>query len=175
VTQDIRTAVDGLKATMPAEVTTRVAAGSFDDIPVMVIAVSADADPVTFAAGVRETVLPRLKTVAGVRDVTLSGEAKRQVSVTLKQDAVASLGVDVNTLSSYFTAGSTAVPAGTVHTGTDNLDVQVGKSWTSVDDITALRIQATDGPVELGQVADVTIEPVPTTRSRGSTASRRSR
>ena len=83
VTQDIRTAVDGLKATIPSEVTTRVAAGSFDDIPVMVIAVSSDADPVAFAAGVRETVLPQLKTLPGVRDVTLSGEAKRQVSVTL--------------------------------------------------------------------------------------------
>ena len=163
VTQDIRTAVDGLKATIPSEVTTRVAAGSFDDIPVMVIAVSSDADPVAFAAGVRETVLPQLKTLPGVRDVTLSGEAKRQVSVTLKQDAVAALGVDVSSLSSYFSAGATAVPAGTVRTGTDNLDVQVGSSWASVDDIKALRVQGTDGPVELGQFADVTVEPVPTT------------
>ncbi|MGV8850751.1 MAG: efflux RND transporter permease subunit [Propionibacteriaceae bacterium] len=163
VVADIRTAVDGLKATLPAEVVTRVSAGSLSDIPVMVLSVSSDADAATLAAGVRGTVLPRLKTVAGIRDVTVSGEQKRQVTVTLKQDAIDPYGIDVSTLSSFFTANANAIPAGTVLTGTDNLDVLVGRTWTSVEDIKAIRLQGTEGTVELGQVADVAIEPVPST------------
>ena len=163
VTNDIRTAVDGLKASMPSEVTTRVAAGSFNDIPVMIIAVSSDADPVTLAQGVRDTVLPKLKAVPSVRDVTLSGEQKRQVSVTLKQAQIDALGVDPSTMSQFFTANATAIPAGTVLTGSDNLDVQVGHTWASVDDIANIRLQGTDGPVLLSQVADVVIEPVTST------------
>jgi len=163
VVADIRTAVDSLKATLPADVVTRVSAGSLSDIPVMVLSVSSDADAVTLASSVRATVLPRLKAVAGIRDVTVSGEQKRQVTVTLKQDAVDAYGIDVSTLSSYFTATASAIPAGTVFTGTDNLDVLVGKTWTSVDDIRAIRLQGTEGTVQLGQVADVAIEPVPST------------
>ncbi len=163
VISDIRTAVDATKMSMPSDVTTRVAAGSFNDIPVMALAVSGDEDPVALAAQVREEVLPKLKAVPGVRDVTLSGEQKRQVSVTLKADAVDALGVDISSLSSYFTANATAIPAGTVLTGADNLDVQVGSTWASVDDISNIRIQATDGPVRLGQIADIAVTPVPTT------------
>ncbi len=163
VVSDIRTAVDGLKATLPAEAVTRVSAGSLSDIPVMILSVSSDADAATLAAGVRGTVLPRLKTVAGVRDVTVSGEQRRQVTVTLKQDAIDAYGVDVSTLSSYFTANANAIPAGTVLTGTDNLDVLVGKTWASVEDIKAIRILGTEGTVQLGQVADVAVEPVPST------------
>ncbi len=163
VVADIRTAVDGLKATLPTEVVTRVAAGSLSDIPVMVIAISSDADADTLAAAVRGTVLPRLKTIPGIRDVTVSGEQKRQVSVTLKQDAIDTYGIDVSTLSSYFSANASAIPAGTVLTGTDNIDVQVGTTWGTIDDIKAIRLQGTDGVVQLGQVADVVIEPVPST------------
>ena len=54
------------------------------------------------------------------------GEQERRVAITLKQDKLEDLGVDASSLSTYFTADAAAVPAGTVLTGTDNLDVQVG-------------------------------------------------
>ncbi len=163
VVGDIRTAVDSTRAAMPAEVTTRVVAGSFDDIPVLVLAVSSDADPETFAAAVRDVVVPRMKTVRGVREVTLSGTQAKQVSITLRQDALTTYGVDPGTIGQFFAANATAIPAGTVRTGTDNLDVQVGRTFASVDDIKQLRLQGTDGPLELQQVADVAIQPVDST------------
>ena len=163
VTGDIRTAVDSLRSQLPAEVTTTVAAGSFDDLPVIILAVSSDAEPQQFASDVRNVVLPRLKTVAGVREVSLAGEQQRQVTVTLKHEALATYGVDSASINQYFTANATGIPAGTVHTGTANLDVQVGRSFASLDDIRQLRLQGTDGPVELGQVADVAVAPVDTT------------
>ncbi len=160
MTNDLRTAIDSAKSQMPADASSRLVAGNFDDFPVVVLAVSSDADPVEFAAEVREVLLPRLKSVAGVRDVVLAGEQKRQVTVTLKQDAVTTYGVDVNTIGTFFTANGMATPAGTLQTGTANLDVQVGTSFASVDDIKQLRLQGTDGPVELGQIADVVVAPV---------------
>ena len=82
IKSDIRTAVDATKSKMPSDVTTQVVAGSFDDVPVVYLAASSDEDTSALAAKLKNTVVPRLKEVAGVRDVTLSGERTHQINVT---------------------------------------------------------------------------------------------
>ena len=160
IKSDIRTAVDATKSKMPSDVTTQVVAGSFDDVPVVYLAASSDEDTSALAAKLKNTVVPRLKEVAGVRDVTLSGERTHQINVTLRQADVDRLGVEVLTIQPALLAANMTIPGGTLQSGTANLDVQVGHNLATVDEIKNLRLQGTDGPVLLADIADVTEDPV---------------
>lgn len=160
IKSDIRTAVDATKSKMPSDVTTQVVAGGFDDVPVVYLAASSDEDTSALAAKLKNTVVPRLKEVAGVRDVTLSGERTHQINVTLRQADVDRLGVEVLTIQPALLAANMTIPGGTLQSGTANLDVQVGHNLATVDEIKNLRLQGTDGPVLLADIADVTEDPV---------------
>lgn len=163
VTNALRTAMDAVAGSLPDDVEPRLVVGSFDDLPVMALAVSSDADSDTLAREIEDRVVPRLKGVEGVRDVTVSGEEQRQVVVTARADDLKRLGVDPGLVPQFFAANANAVPAGTLRTGTANLDVQVGTTFSSVDQVENLRLQGTDGPVRLADVADVQVVPVDST------------
>ena len=77
VASDIRSAVDSLS--LPANVDPRVITGSFDDIPVMMLALSWDGDADALAQQAEDVVLPNLKALPGVRDVTLTGQQANEV------------------------------------------------------------------------------------------------
>ena len=163
ITNALRTALDAAAGSLPDDVEPRLVVGSFDDLPVMALAVSSDGDSETLAREIDDRVVPRLKAVEGVRDVTVSGEEQRQVVVKLRAGDLKRLGVDPALVPQFFAANSTALPAGTLRTGTANLDVQVGTTFGSVSDVEGLRLQGTDGPVRLADVADVEVVPVDST------------
>lgn len=160
ISTDVRNAVESTKTKLPADVNPTVVAGSFDDIPVVVLSVSSTSSQDVLSQQLKDIAIPALKTVPGVRDATLAGERARQVVVTLRQRDVDHYGVDVNTLPAMFSANGVAIPAGTVRTGRANLDVQVGTTFATVDEVKNLWVQGTDGPVRLKKIADVSKQPV---------------
>lgn len=161
ISTDVRNAVESAKSKLPTDVNPTIIAGSFDDIPIVVLSVSATSkSQEELSRELKDIAIPALKSVPGVRDVTLAGERARQVVVTLRQKDVDRLGVDVNTLPALFAANGLAIPAGTVRTGTANLDVQVGTSFASLDEIKNMWVQGTDGPVRLNAVASVSEQSV---------------
>ncbi len=160
---DLRSAVDSIKATLPSGVTPQVVTGSFDDIPIVILAVSSRDSTTVLSQKVKDTVAPALKAVAGVREVTTGGEEKREVVITLDQKKVTKYGIDQTLLASSFSSNASAVPSGTIRTGAENLDVQVGTTWSSLDDVKHLLVQGTDGPVMLEDFATVREQPVETT------------
>ncbi len=160
---DVRNAVDSIKTRLPSDVTSQILAGSFDDIPIVVLAASSDASQEVLSQRLKDIALPALRTLPGVRDVTLSGERTQQVVVTLRNADLVASGVDVNTLPQMFQANGIAIPAGTVHTGSANLDVQVGTNFADLNAIRAMRLQGTDGPIRLDDIADIEVKPVDVT------------
>ena len=160
IQQDIRNAIASAASSLPSDVSPMVIAGSFDDIPIVVVAASSTGSQDDLSQRLKDVVVPRLKAVEGVRDVTLTGERTKQIVVTTRQKDLDSYGVDVNLLPSTFAANGIGIPSGTVHTGAENLDVQVGTSFSSVEAIETMLVQGTDGPVELREIATVKELPV---------------
>jgi multidrug efflux pump subunit AcrB len=163
VLADLRTAVDGQRSRLPSDVSPQVVAGRFDDVPIIVFAVSSPQDRTELSRKLKDVVAAKLKTLPGVRDVTIAGEEKQQVVITLRPTDVDRLGVETATFPQVFAASGIAVPAGSLPTGGATLDVEVGRTLTAVEDVKAIRVQGTDGPVTLAEIADVALTPVDTT------------
>ncbi|MBK8461316.1 MAG: efflux RND transporter permease subunit [Micropruina sp.] len=152
---DIRNAVSGADNRLPADVNPTVVAGSFDDIPIVVLAFSSPEAQAELATKLKDIAVPAFQSLDGVQSVTLAGQETRQVAITLRQKKLDDLGVDVNTLPGLFAANAIAIPSGTVLTGSENLDVQVGRTISSMEEIENLYVQGTDGPVQLREIATV--------------------
>lgn len=159
----LRSALDSISATLPANVDPTVITGGTDDIPVMVLALSSNDNLTDLSTKVTDSVAPDLRALDGVREVSVSGQEKHEIVITYSQSKVTKYGVDPTTIAQYFAAGSTAYPSGTMRTDTVNFDVQTGTSLSSPEQIGALMLQGTDGPVALNKVATIVEQPVETT------------
>lgn len=169
----IRSAIDSISSGLPSNVDPNVLTGGTDDIPVLAVAISSNDDIDALSTKVTDIVAPALKSLDGVRDVTISGQQKHEIVITYSQARIADYGVDPTTISALFAANSTAIPSGTMRTDSTNYDVQTGTTFASADDIANLMVQGTDGPVRLSKIADVVEQPVETTsisRVNGATA-----
>ena len=163
VLADLRSAVDGIQGRLPSDVTPQVVAGRFDDVPIIVLAVSSTESKAILSGKLKDIVAAKLKTLPGVRDVVVSGQEQEQVVVTLRPADVDRLGVDTSTLAQVFAASGIAVPAGSIPSAGTTMDVEVGKTLTSTEAIAAIQLQGTDGSLALKDIADVTMAPVETT------------
>mgnify|MGYP001232400434 CR=1 FL=1 len=161
IASDVNAAIDAIAGTLP-DVDPRVVTGSLDDMPVLILALSSDADADVLSEQANDVVLPALRALPGVRDVTLSGQETREVIVTYDREKLSDAGVDASTIGQFFMANSTAIPSGTIHTDSANLDVQTGTTYSSIEDLEGLMLQGSDGPVALGDVATVVEQPVET-------------
>lgn len=159
----IRSAIDQLSGTLPQQVSPKVITGSFDDIPVMIVALSSELDLNDLSTQVTDTVVPALKTVPGVRDVSVAGQETHEITITYNQKQIEKHNLDPALIGQIFAANSTAIPSGTLRTDAENLDVQTGHTLASVTDIENLQIPTADGPVRLGEIATVVEQPVETT------------
>ncbi|MEA5116826.1 MAG: efflux RND transporter permease subunit, partial [Propionicimonas sp.] len=133
------------------------------DIPVMILALSSDADAPPVSTQATDLVVPTLTALDGVRDVALSGTETHQINVTYDEKKLRKAGIDPSLIGQLFLANATAIPSGTMETGTADLNVQTGTSFSSAADLENLLLQGTDGPVLLKDVATVAEEPTATT------------
>jgi multidrug efflux pump subunit AcrB len=156
----VRAAVESARAQLPADVDPRVSVGSTDDIPVLVIAVSSDKDTGELSAQLNDTALSTLRAIPGVRDATLSGEETHEVVITTRQADLDRLTVDPSQIPQMLQAHKSVLPGGKITQQGQDINVQVGSTLRSVEDVRAIHLQGTDGPVPLGEVADVAEVPV---------------
>ncbi|MGY5132234.1 efflux RND transporter permease subunit [Streptomyces nigrescens] len=185
---DVQQAVNRARAKLPEDVDPQVVNGSTDDIPTVVLAVSSSGkDQQTLADQLDRSVVPDLKNIDGVSQVTVDGVQDRIVAVTPDDKKLAAAGLNSQSLGQALEAGGTSVPAGSFAEGGQSKTVQVGAGYTSVRQIKDLRIapSAAGGgegagagagagraaePVRLGDVATVKEEsatPTSLTRTNG--------
>ncbi|GAB7033991.1 efflux RND transporter permease subunit [Streptomyces sp. NPDC021749] len=177
---DVQQAVNRARAKLPKDVDPQVVAGSTDDIPTVVLAVaSSKKDQQTLADQLDRSVVPDLKNIDGVSQVTVSGVQDRIVAVTPDDKKLAAAGLTTQALGQALEAGGTSVPAGSFAEDGKSKTVQVGAGFTSVAQIKDLTVPpaagaggAAGGPsagkaVRLGDVATVKEEPAaPTSLTR---------
>ncbi|UKY49710.1 efflux RND transporter permease subunit [Streptomyces inhibens] len=181
---DVQQAVNRARAKLPKDVDPQVVAGSTDDIPTVVLAVSSSAkDQQTLADQLDRSVVPDLKNIDGVSQVTVDGVQDRIVAVTPDDKKLAAAGLNSQALGQALEAGGASVPAGSFAEGGQSRTVQVGAGFTSVrqiKDLTLAPAPAAGGagagagqsaePVRLGDVATVKEEsatPTSLTRTNG--------
>ncbi|MFJ3595134.1 efflux RND transporter permease subunit [Streptomyces sp. NPDC090126] len=176
---DIQQAVNRARAQLPSDVDPQVIAGSTDDIPTVVLAVTSAKDQQTLAGQLDRTVVPALQDIDGVGQVTVDGVQDLQVSVVPDDRKLAAAGLNTGTLAQALRSGGATVPAGSFSESGKSRTIQVGGAYTSLRQIEDLRIVAQDPaggadepgkPVRLGDVAEVKQEPstaVSITRTNG--------
>lgn len=166
---DIQQAVNRARAQLPPTVDPQVIAGSTDDIPTVVLAVTSDKDQQALADQLDRTVVPALQDIEGVGQVTVDGVQELQVSVVPDDKKLAAAGLNAGALAQALQAGGATLPAGSFSEAGKNRTIQVGGGYTSLKQIEDLQIapqpQAGGGDgggggqakpvVRLGDVAEV--------------------
>ncbi|MFJ8002194.1 efflux RND transporter permease subunit [Streptomyces sp. NPDC096310] len=167
---DVQQAVNRARAQLPATVDPQVIAGSTDDIPTVVLAVTSDKDQQALADQLDRSVVPALQDIEGTGQVTVDGVRDLQVSVTPDDRKLAAAGLNAMSLSEALKAGGATMPAGSFTEDGKSRTVQVGGGYTSLKQIEDLRIAPAAGgvggpagagagtapsPVRLGDIAEV--------------------
>lgn len=156
---DIRSALAGLKSTLPNDSTSEVYAGSSDDIPVLQLAVASEDDSGEFANRVDTIVVPALRAIDGVRQVDLAGENATQLVITMRPADLAAKKVTAEEVMAAVQASGAVTAAGTSVDAGKELSIEVGAAVGSLAELQALPIQHQDGPFTLSAVADVELVP----------------
>ncbi|MFG3031578.1 efflux RND transporter permease subunit [Streptomyces sp. NPDC048253] len=160
---DVQQAVNRARVQLPDAVDPQVVAGSTDDMPTVVLAVTSDRDQQALADQLDRSVVPALRDIDGVGQVTVTGVRDLQVSVTPDDAKLAKAGLTTQSLAQALQAGGATVPAGSFDEAGSNRTVRVGGGYTSVAQIEDLRIPGLAGrkPVRLGDVAAVRQQEAP--------------
>ncbi|WP_149822577.1 efflux RND transporter permease subunit [Streptomyces tailanensis] len=162
---DVQQAVNRARTQLPDDVDPQVIAGSTDDMPTVVLAVTSDEDQQALADKIDRTVVPTLEEIDGVGQVTVDGVRDVQVTVTPDDAKLAKAGLTTMALSQALQAGGVTVPAGSFDEDGANRTVQVGGGFTSLQQIEDLMVRGqSEGagggegakkPVRLADVATV--------------------
>ncbi|MFH8803590.1 efflux RND transporter permease subunit [Streptomyces sp. NPDC017936] len=163
IVADVQQAVNRARVRLPDAVDPQVIAGSTDDIPTVVLAVTSGKDLQALADQLDTSVVPALKDIDGVGQVTVDGVRDLRVSVTPADAKLARAGLAPQSLAQALQAGGATVPAGSFDEGGANRTVQVGGGFTSLKQIQDLMIPGAEGKkaVRLGDVATVKQEEAP--------------
>ncbi|WP_432091176.1 efflux RND transporter permease subunit [Streptomyces sp. NRRL F-5630] len=166
---DVQQAVNRARSQLPDDVDPQVVAGSTDDIPTVVLAATSPKDQQALSDQLDRTVVPELKEIDGVSQVTIDGVRDLQVTITPDNAKLARAGLSAAALGDALKSGGATMPAGSFDEGGENRTVQVGTPFTSLQQIEDLRVVGQSGqggqgggargeapkPVRLGDVARV--------------------
>ncbi|NRD09767.1 efflux RND transporter permease subunit [Rathayibacter agropyri] len=165
--QKILQAINRIRTALPDGVDPQVVTGSFDDLPVLQLAVSSDGDADALAERLRTSVIPDLEKVDGVREVALVGESAQRVTITPDDAALAAAGVSVSDIRTALQQNGVLVAGGQITQDGSTFSVQSGVKLDSTDAIAALPLLRSGGGSASAGAAAV----VPTLTTLGSVAS----
>ncbi|MFI1965471.1 efflux RND transporter permease subunit [Streptomyces pathocidini] len=148
---DVQQAVNRVRSQLPDAVDPQVVAGSTDDMPTVVLAVTSGKDQQALAGQLDRSVVPALKDIDGVGQVTVDGVRDRVVSVTPDDAKLAKAGLTAGALAQALEANGASLPAGSFSEDGKSKTVQVGGGYTSVGQIEDIRVStAAAGPGQGG-------------------------
>ncbi|MGC4803475.1 efflux RND transporter permease subunit [Micromonospora sp. DT233] len=167
VVNKMQTALSRIEAQLPEGVDPQVLTGGTDDLPAVVVAATGGGgDQRVLADKLRDTVVPDLESIEGVRTVDVTGTRDQVVTVTPNQAKLAAAKLPPTAIGTALKTNGVAVPAGAVSDGTRALTVQVGTPIRSVDDLKSIVLTSStpkSTPVRLGDVAAVEQQLAPAT------------
>jgi len=178
VGQDVTSALDKVKPLLPQQALSPIVQTfSTNDIPILEYAVSADEPLGTLGGQLRAQALPKLKGLAGVSSVVLSGAPTDEVDVILDPAKLAAHGVSLGQVTAALQAASAVQSIGSLKQGDTTIPLQVAGSLTSLDQISKITVTPTSTPGgrpavpvaidQLGTVQQVSVPADTITRTNG--------
>ncbi|WP_240518536.1 efflux RND transporter permease subunit [Brevibacterium aurantiacum] len=161
VVKSLQRAVSQVQATLPEGVEPTVNTAGTDDIPVLALSVTSDADEDKLAANLEDIAEPELKKVDGVSQVMIAGAKTKQVEVTIRRDDLEDEVANLDEIAGILQSNGIPTSAGELKSDEGTAPVEVGTRIRSVDAIKDLVISGKDDPIKLSDVADVKIENQP--------------
>jgi len=168
--QKILQAINRIRSTLPEGVDPQVVTGSFDDLPVLQLAVSSDGDAEALASDLRESVIPDLEEVDGVREVALVGETAQRVTITPDDAQLAAAGVTANDIRTALQQNGVLVAGGEITQDGSTFSVQSGQKLGSTDDIAALPLLPSSARASAGAFPAAPTAALPTIGSVAAVA-----
>lgn len=144
--QKLLSAVNRVAPDLPEDVEPQVVAFSFDDLPVLAVAVTGADDPATLSDELVRTTLPEIRDIDGVRDATLLGDQGRRVVITPDQAQLAGYGLTTQAIRDALQQNGVLLPAGQITEGDSTFAVQAGTRLGSVEDLSALPLLGATQP-----------------------------
>jgi HAE1 family hydrophobic/amphiphilic exporter-1 len=169
-TERLNNAISAVESSLPADVTPQVISGSFDSVPIIVLAISANnGDNETLSAELDKIAPSIFRQVDGIRDIAVSGGKQKRLNLDLNQIALAQNGFSQRDISAALRANGLVLPVGSLTDTDGSISIQMGNAVDTVSMVEALPlIPATPNPaavgvVTIGDVAKVTYEDAPIT------------
>jgi len=173
--QDVNTAVARARSFLPPQTpASTVQTFSTNSIPILEYAVSADEPLGDLAGQLRTQALPKLKGLAGVSSVVITGAATDEVEVTLDPAKLAAHGVSTGQVAAALQQATVVQSVGSLKQGSATIPLQVSGSLTSIDQIASIAItpatapgstagpsRVPPAPVTVGQLGTVQLVSVP--------------
>src|SRR6478735_4172869 len=150
--QKLLSAVNRIAGQLPADVDPQVLALSFDDFPVIQVAVTGADDISALSDEITRTTLGEINDLDGVREATLIGDVGQRVTITPNQTELAVRGLSQQAIRDALQQNGLLVPAGTITEGDSTFAVQTGTRIGTVDEISALPVL---GGADAATIADV--------------------
>lgn len=164
--QKVQLAINRIITSLPADVEPQIIAGSFDDIPVMQIAVTSDQEQDALAAALESIAVKELNDVSGVREVNIIGATGQHIEIIPSASKLDDAGLTPQNITDALRSNGIRLGAGTVTDDGAERSVVAGVPLDSLDAIADIPLSditsanPLTGTVEvttIGDVADVVI------------------
>ena len=160
--QDVNTAIGRARPFLPAQVpASTVQTFSTNSIPILTYAISSNEDLGALAGQLRAEALPKLKGLAGVSSVVITGAPTDEVDVTLDPQKLALAGVTPGQVASALQQATVVQSVGSLRNGNATIPLQVTGSLTSVAQISSVTVvpigRSGAKPISVGELGTVTV------------------
>ncbi|MEN9714441.1 MAG: hypothetical protein RLZZ164_1105 [Actinomycetota bacterium] len=130
-------AIAGVK--LPTGATAKVVVGTFDDVPIIVMAVSAnDGNTDAIAKRLDAVAKEQFGSLAGVREVGVSGVTAKRVNIVFNATALAKNGLSSQAVMTALQSNGFVIPAGSLKDSKGSIAVEVGTEINSLDALKSL-------------------------------------
>ena len=133
-TNDVRDKLDMVNSVLPDGVSLPVIFKfSADDMPIMIMAATADQSYQALEKILDEKVATPLARVSGVGTVSIAGAPQREIQVYCDPNKLEAYGLTVAGISQIIASENKNVPSGTIDIGSNAYSLRVEKEFTSAD------------------------------------------
>ncbi|MCG5516079.1 MAG: efflux RND transporter permease subunit [Pseudomonadota bacterium] len=156
-TNEVRDRLDRIVNSLPEDADRpRVRRFDSSDVPIMLIGVAAELDPIELRQLIDDRIRPRLERVPGVAAVDVWGGLEREIRVEVDPDRLQSLSLGLEDIRQALRDANITVPAGEIVRGRMDLRLQTPGEFENLDQILGTVVATRDdAPIYLHQVAQV--------------------
>jgi HAE1 family hydrophobic/amphiphilic exporter-1 len=178
--QDVNSALARIRQLLPPQAaSSSVQTFSTNSLPILEYAISANEPLGDLAGQLRAQALPKLKGLAGVSSVVLTGAPTDEVDVTVDPAKLAAHGLTVTQVAAALQQASIVQSIGSLKQGSATIPLQVSGSLVSLDQIGKITVNPAPGaqsggkpaaPVAISQLGTVQVASIPAdtiTRTNG--------